>query len=555
MSGRRIAILGGGMGGLTAAWRLSEPGWTDDFERITVYQRGARLGGKAASSRGANGRIEEHGLHIWLGYYDNAFAMMRECYEELDRSTTRPSCPIRELDDAFSPSVDVGLMAHDDGAWSAWMGHFATNDLRPGDPGTPAFTPLDMVQRGLRLLDDLYQSLAPTVPAPVASMSTSPTPPTVGDRSGLIGITALAALDSLVGGFTDAFRLERSHSPDQQRLAHLVEVVVAQLRGIVADGLLLDPGRIRDLNDEDFMDWIIRHGASEAAAHGTLVRGLYDLVFGFADGDTDRAGFGAGLGLFLSAKTFFDYKGAIFWKMAAGMGDVVIAPLYQALLERGVEFEFFTRIDDLHLDTTDATSPTISAIDVTRQAHVSGGPAAYRPLVDIRGLPCFSRELRTDQLDGRVPAAGTDSEIFESHWWPDEGASHETLRRGIDFDHVIFAIPVGMARHVTGELSAVSDRWRAMVDGLGTVATEALQLWIRPDESEARRTDCGRNGQRVHATVRHVGVDAAAHRARTVARRRQAGNDRLLLFHHADRRHRPDDDRPGRRPCAGRRTR
>jgi uncharacterized protein with NAD-binding domain and iron-sulfur cluster len=84
--GGKVAIIGGGMAGLSAAWRLSEPGWRDRFDSITVYQRGWRLGGKAASSRGRHGRIEEHGLHIWLGYYENAFEMLRECYAELDRA-------------------------------------------------------------------------------------------------------------------------------------------------------------------------------------------------------------------------------------------------------------------------------------------------------------------------------------------------------------------------------------------------------------------------------------------------------------------------------------
>ena len=88
----RVAILGGGMGGLAAAWRLSEPGCRERFDTITVHQRGWRLGGKGASSRGRNGRIEEHGLHIWLGYYENAFGLLRECYEALDRPTTDPSC-------------------------------------------------------------------------------------------------------------------------------------------------------------------------------------------------------------------------------------------------------------------------------------------------------------------------------------------------------------------------------------------------------------------------------------------------------------------------------
>ena len=44
----------------------------------------------------------------------------------------------------------------------------------------------------------------------------------------------------------------------------------------------------------------------------------------------------------------FDFKGSIFWRMQAGSGDVVFAPLYQALRARGVRFSFFHRVHDLH---------------------------------------------------------------------------------------------------------------------------------------------------------------------------------------------------------------
>ena len=97
------------MAGLSAAWRLSEPGWRDRFDSITVYQRGWRLGGKGASSRGAHGRIEEHGLHIWLGYYENAFGMLRECYTEIDRATTDPTAPIKTWDQALIPGRQSGI--------------------------------------------------------------------------------------------------------------------------------------------------------------------------------------------------------------------------------------------------------------------------------------------------------------------------------------------------------------------------------------------------------------------------------------------------------------
>ena len=89
---------------MAAAWRLSEPGWRDELESITVYQRGWRLGGKGASSRGPNGRIEEHGLHLWLGYYENAFRLLRECYAELDRPRTDPTAPIQTWRDAMLPT-------------------------------------------------------------------------------------------------------------------------------------------------------------------------------------------------------------------------------------------------------------------------------------------------------------------------------------------------------------------------------------------------------------------------------------------------------------------
>ena len=47
---KKVAILGGGVGGMTAAFDLTnDPDWKDRFDEITVYQLGWRLGGKGAS--------------------------------------------------------------------------------------------------------------------------------------------------------------------------------------------------------------------------------------------------------------------------------------------------------------------------------------------------------------------------------------------------------------------------------------------------------------------------------------------------------------------------
>jgi len=43
---KKIAIYGGGIGGLTAAFEITEsPNWSDLYE-VTVHQLGWRLGGK-----------------------------------------------------------------------------------------------------------------------------------------------------------------------------------------------------------------------------------------------------------------------------------------------------------------------------------------------------------------------------------------------------------------------------------------------------------------------------------------------------------------------------
>ena len=86
---------------MTTAFELSRPEHGGRYD-VTVYQMGFRLGGKGASGRGVAQRIEEHGLHLWMGFYENAFALMRECYAELDRDPE--TCPIVTWRDAFEPA-------------------------------------------------------------------------------------------------------------------------------------------------------------------------------------------------------------------------------------------------------------------------------------------------------------------------------------------------------------------------------------------------------------------------------------------------------------------
>ena len=83
---------------------------------------------------------------------------------------------------------------------------------------------------------------------------------------------------------------------------------------------------------------------------------------------------------------FFTYKGAIFWKMTAGMGDVVMAPMYEVLRSRGVRFEFFHRLDALHLDQN---RHNVEAISMGRQVRLADGVDEYDPLTRVHRLPVF----------------------------------------------------------------------------------------------------------------------------------------------------------------------
>ena len=90
-----MAILGGGPAALATAFELTATPALQEKHEITVYQPGHRLGGKCASGRNRRRgmRIEEHGLHVWFGCYDNAFSVMRRCYAALHRDKRTQALP------------------------------------------------------------------------------------------------------------------------------------------------------------------------------------------------------------------------------------------------------------------------------------------------------------------------------------------------------------------------------------------------------------------------------------------------------------------------------
>jgi uncharacterized protein with NAD-binding domain and iron-sulfur cluster len=493
---RRVAILGGGAGGLTAAFELTATPELRERYEVTVHQLGWRLGGKGASGRRAVGpaqRIEEHGLHVWFGFYENAFDVMQRVYGELDRPAGAPLATWR---DAFHPTDEVVLLDDADGTWTPRRFHFPAND---GVPGVPTESPSLH-----RLMHDAIRTLRLVEPpehAPVWLKAFD----AVVDRF-------LQALESFLGGDDDELDLgdvlegflklsdpvlhlgadEHGDEPVVCRLLRGLRDVVWKLtggdryamtfdltatvfRGILVDGL--DDDGFGKANDEELTAWLARHGArAETLERSPILRAFYQLCFAYRDGDRARPCLAAGKALQAMLRMCLGYRGALMWKMQAGMGDAIFAPMYEALRARGVRFRFFHDVRELGLS---ADGATVERIAIREQARCAGG-GEYAPLVaDPGGLASWPCAPLWDQLAGGA-ALGASGVAFEA-CEAEPGAARLELRRGEDFDDVVLAMSVGSLEPVCGELRAHHPRFAAMLDHACTVATQALQVWMTAD--------------------------------------------------------------------------
>jgi uncharacterized protein with NAD-binding domain and iron-sulfur cluster len=198
----------------------------------------------------------------------------------------------------------------------------------------------------------------------------------------------------------------------------------------------------------------------------------------------------------------FGYHGAIMWKMQAGMGDVVFTPFYEVLKRRGVKFEFFHKVDELRPDTT---GQAVGEIRMTRQVALAAGRDAYDPLVDVKGLPCWPSEPLYAQIDAAQAALLQSAGVnLESNWsdWPKRYREAfgrplptVTLKRGVDFDKVIFGASVASVEPLCPELVARSPALAACTSKVQSVATQAWQAWMVPDLPGLGWTEYGRDGQ------------------------------------------------------------
>ena len=279
---------------MTAAFELSKPALQDRFE-VTVYQQGWRLGGKGASGRGPNGRIEEHGLHIWMGFYENAFRVMREVYAELDRDPSR--CPVARCSDAFSPAERIGVAHPHGAAWHVWTTIFPA---LPGEPGTPIselastdprhpMSPTGYLVRSAAVMSELFRlaygdstersamSLILGVHESVIATAQQKLTTLAQTLAGAGAMSAVATLSEQLGATVSALdlvRFRRPTDPARHRASEVLEVLLTCIVGGVRSGALFDREGFDCLDHLDFREFLAEHGASNAAVDSPFVRGL-----------------------------------------------------------------------------------------------------------------------------------------------------------------------------------------------------------------------------------------------------------------------------------------
>jgi uncharacterized protein with NAD-binding domain and iron-sulfur cluster len=254
-----------------------------------------------------------------------------------------------------------------------------------------------------------------------------------------------------------------------------MDTSIAMIRGIFEDNLLFR--KFEEIDNEEFSAWLARHGARRPVNPITV--GFYDACFAYQRGVPDSKALNMAAGTMLNGmlRLLLTYNKSIMLWMEAGMGDTIFSPLYLALKHRGVKFEFFHKVTKLSLSED---RRRVAAIGIDVQATPADPEKGYDPLYQVNGVYCWPSEPFYEQLkEGEAIRKCYPNNDLESYWSNWKPVAQKTLRLGEDFDIVVFGLSLGAVPHVAGELVEANPRWRAMVEQVRTVRTQAFQLWLR----------------------------------------------------------------------------
>jgi len=533
----KVAILGGGPGGVATAFWLTKTKPLRDRFQVTLYETGWRLGGKCASGRNMQekARSEEHGLHMLMGCYENALGTLRACYSEWQPD---PQCPFKTWTDAFKPETHVTCMETTDAtglSWTPWDFRNLPTGPQNETPGdsvvdwdpTKGKPPASGSMTALNDLDGLIFKLSGQLKVLFGRLvdlgldfdgdyetplnqvgALANKPPLTGDGTGQFEIVerSLQSLKNRVeyylrqtcapsGGGTAA---EPTPTPaTDPRIRHLLilaDLGITILLGWIADFIHGDPDHTK-LNALDFREWLRNYGALRISLDSAPIRALYDFTFGYEGGNgtnINNGNMAAGVTLRFALAMVIEHKGAPLYHMSAGMGETVFTPFYRVLMARGVDIKLFHTVTNIQL-TPDKSR--IGTITVSEEIVPVAG--AYDPFVCVKGLDCW-RSVPKWQMRPDTPSSKKSARNSDSHSGPDTDCDDEaaadataaiptwthTLRLEKDFDVTVLAVPPAVLASITPDLVAASTDWAQMICKSASVATLSFQLWLNKDLEE-----------------------------------------------------------------------
>lgn len=518
----KVAVFGGGPAACVAALYLARQ--TDRYD-VSVYTTGYRLGGKCQSWRnpGKAWRVEEHGLHAFLGFYHNAFTAVQDAYHN---AFATPEIGDALYQHAFYKELNNGLMVHRNGEWSYCPVPDLSATAAPptttrASSGSGAGNGLVLALEALaRRVLDHFKEMSGAQPG-LADALESHTSVLQRVRDGLVSLCTDVA-DEL--GARPLGRLEGALVGEVEKVR---DALAARVRGDTswstylwflwtgADTMLtillgLIKNRVRDLSEldgYDFREWLRANGLSEEPGQSwSVIDQVYETMFSHQNADPHKDActlldtdvrptcMAAGVATRWFLLESRGYSGAPAYRFEYSCAQTMMTPYYLALQRLGARVNFFHTVTGLELAGSGEHRQLVR-VHLQRQAEVKGGPAAYQPLIpqDLAGNP---PELHDWPMDPDW------SQLVDGDWYRDHGidfldawragantrAKPVQLEHGVDFDLCVLGVPLGALPLIESPLTQPSrpdadPRWKRMIEGINLTQTMSFQLWLKPPAS------------------------------------------------------------------------
>ena len=162
-----------------------------------------------------------------------------------------------------------------------------------------------------------------------------------------------------------------------------VDLGIAAIKGMIEGGVILPPYDYFKLDTLDFRAWLSKYGAHDVSRQQPRTSAACTT-----SGSRCPARSAPAPRSTASCGCAGPTRARVMWKMQAGMGDTIFAPLYLVLKKRGVKFEFFSARRQARA-VADGKRGSRRSRSASRCSVKTG---EYDPLVPVKDLPCWPSE-------------------------------------------------------------------------------------------------------------------------------------------------------------------